>query len=289
MQRIMLFLGTNLAIIVVLGVFMNVILPAFGVQLGNTGFYLVLAFAFGMGGSFISLMLSKWMAKRATGAQVIEKPGNAEEQWLMETVARLAKQANIGMPEVAVFPAPEANAFATGASKNNSLVAVSVGLMRTMNRDEAEAVLAHEISHIANGDMVTMALVQGVLNTFVIFFARIVAQIINNAVARGNDNGQGLGFFSYLAVVMVMEMVFGVLASIIAMWFSRQREYRADAGSASLVGAPKMIAALERLKTGQDSQLDGQLVAFGIKGKRKELFASHPSLDDRIAALLKAA
>jgi heat shock protein HtpX len=288
MQRIMLFLGTNLAIIVVLGVFMNVILPAFGVQLGNTGFYLVLAFVFGMGGSFISLMLSKWMAKRATGAKVIEKPGNAEEQWLMDTVARLAKQANIGMPEVAVFPAPEANAFATGASKNNSLVAVSVGLMRTMNRDEAEAVLAHEISHIANGDMVTMALVQGVLNTFVIFFARIVAQIINNAISRGN-NSQGLGFFSYLAVVMVLEMVFGVLASIIAMWFSRQREYRADAGSASLVGAPKMIAALERLKTGQDSQLEGQLVAFGIKGKRKELFASHPSLDDRIAALRQAA
>jgi heat shock protein HtpX len=288
MQRIMLFLGTNLAIIVVLGVFMNVILPAFGVQLGNTGFYLVLAFVFGMGGSFISLMLSKWMAKRATGAKVIEKPGNAEEKWLMDTVARLAKQANIGMPEVAVFPAPEANAFATGASKNNSLVAVSVGLMRTMNRDEAEAVLAHEISHIANGDMVTMALVQGVLNTFVIFFARIVAQIINNAISRGN-NSQGLGFFSYLAVVMVLEMVFGVLASIIAMWFSRQREYRADAGSASLVGAPKMIAALERLKTGQDSQLEGQLVAFGIKGKRKELFASHPSLDDRIAALRQAA
>jgi heat shock protein HtpX len=233
-------------------------------------------------------MLSKWMAKRATGAKVIEKPGNAEEKWLMDTVARLAKQANIGMPEVAVFPAPEANAFATGASKNNSLVAVSVGLMRTMNRDEAEAVLAHEISHIANGDMVTMALVQGVLNTFVIFFARIVAQIINNAISRGN-NSQGLGFFSYLAVVMVLEMVFGVLASIIAMWFSRQREYRADAGSASLVGAPKMIAALERLKTGQDSQLEGQLVAFGIKGKRKELFASHPSLDDRIAALRQAA
>jgi len=288
MQRIMLFLGTNLAIIVVLGVFMNVILPAFGVQLGNTGAYLVLAFVFGMGGSFISLMLSKWMAKRATGAKVIDKPGNAEEQWLMNTVARLAKQANIGMPEVAVFPAPEANAFATGASKNNSLVAVSVGLIRTMTRDEAEAVLAHEISHIANGDMVTMALVQGVLNTFVIFFARIVAQIINNAIARGN-NSQGLGFFSYFAVVMVLEMVFGVLASIIAMWFSRQREYRADAGSAALVGAPKMVAALERLKTGQDSQLEGQLVAFGIKGKRKELFASHPSLDDRIAALRQTA
>jgi heat shock protein HtpX len=288
MQRIMLFLGTNLAIIVVLGVFMNVVLPAFGVQLGSTGAYLVLAFVFGMGGSFISLLLSKWMAKRATGAKVIERPGNAEEQWLMETVARLAKQTNIGMPEVAVFPAPEANAFATGASKNNSLVAVSVGLMRTMTRDEAEAVLAHEVSHIANGDMVTMALVQGVLNTFVIFFARIVAQIINNAISRGN-NSQGLGFFSYFAVVMVLEMVFGVLASIIAMWFSRQREYRADAGSAGLVGARKMIAALERLKTGQDSQLDGQLVAFGIKGKRKELFASHPSLDDRIAALRQSA
>jgi len=285
MFRIMLFLATNFAIVLVLGVFLNVILPAFGVQLSNTGFYMVLALAFGMGGSFISLMMSKWVAKRATGAQVITQPGSREEQWLMQTVERLARDAGIGMPEVAIYPSPDVNAFATGASKNDSLVAVSVGLLRNMNADEAEAVLAHEVSHIANGDMVTMALVQGVLNTFVIFLARVVAQIINGFVARGSENGQGLGFLSYLAVVFVMEAVFGVIASIIAMWFSRKREFKADAGSAQLVGPNKMIAALQRLKGSQDSQLEGQLVAFGIKGKARELFASHPSLDDRIEAL----
>lgn len=283
-MRMLLFLGTNLAIVVILGVFLNVVLPAFGIQLGNTAGYLVLAFAFGMGGSFISLWMSKWMAKRATGAQVITQPKTREEQWLMDTVARLSREAGIAMPEVAIFPNPEPNAFATGAKKNDSLVAVSAGLMRQMTADEAEAVLAHEISHIANGDMVTMALVQGVLNTFVIFLARVVAQIINSFVARG-ENSQGLGFFSYLAVVMVMEVVFGVLANIIAMWFSRIREYRADAGSARLVGPQKMIAALQRLKASQESQLEGQLVAFGINSKRRELFASHPSLDDRIEAL----
>ncbi|MHA7881306.1 MAG: protease HtpX [Saccharospirillum sp.] len=284
-MRMLLFLGTNFAIVIVLGLFLNVILPAFGIQLGNTAGYLVIAFVFGMGGSFISLWMSKGMAKRATGAQVIEQPRTQEERWLVETVARLAKGANIPMPEVAIYPAPDINAFATGASKNSSLVAVSQGLLRNMSADEAEAVLAHEVAHIANGDMVTMALVQGVLNTFVIFLARVVAQIVNSAVARGNDNGQGLGFIGYFATVMVMEMVFGIIANIIAMWFSRQREYRADAGSASLVGAPKMIAALQRLKGSAEPELDGQLVAFGINGKRKELFASHPSLDDRIEAL----
>lgn len=288
MFRMMLFLGTNLAIVVILGVFLNVILPAFGIQLGNTAGYMVLAFVFGMGGSFISLWMSKWVAKRSTGAQVITQPKSREEQWLVDTVARLAREAGIGMPEVAIFPSPEPNAFATGARKNDSLVAVSAGLMRHMNADEIEAVLAHEISHISNGDMVTMALVQGVLNTFVIFLARVVAQIINSFVARGNDS-QGLGFFSYFAVVMVLEVVFGILASIIAMWFSRIREFRADAGSARLVGPRKMIAALERLKTGQESQLEGQLVAFGIKGKHRQLFASHPSLDDRIEALRRMA
>lgn len=285
MLRIMLFLATNFAIVLVLGVFLNVILPAFGVQLSNTGVYMVLALAFGMGGSFISLMMSKWMAKRVTGAQVITQPKSREEQWLLQTVERLARDAGIGMPEVAVYGSPDVNAFATGASKNDALVAVSAGLLRGMNADEAEAVLAHEVSHIANGDMVTMALVQGVLNTFVIFFARIVAEIINGFIARNNEDGQGLGFFGYMAVVFVMETIFGVVASIVAMWFSRQREFRADAGSAQLVGPNKMIAALQRLKNGQDSQLDGQLVAFGIKGKARELFASHPSLDDRIEAL----
>ncbi|MFG1497020.1 protease HtpX [Saccharospirillum sp. HFRX-1] len=279
MFRTLLFLGTNLAIVLVLGVFLNILLPILGIQAGNTTGLLVIAFVFGMGGSFISLQLSKWMAKRATGAKVIEQPSTDAERWLMTTVERLAKQANIGMPEVAVFPSPDVNAFATGASRDNSMVAVSVGLLRSMNQDEAEAVLAHEISHIANGDMVTMALVQGVLNTFVIFFARLIAQLL---VRGGNNQGS---YLAYFGVTMVLEMVFGVLASIVAMWFSRQREFRADAGSAKLVGAPKMIAALQRLKGSHDSELDGQLVAFGIKGKARELFASHPSLDDRIAAL----
>jgi len=279
MFRTLLFLGTNLAIVLVLGVFLNILLPILGIQAGNTTGLLVIAFVFGMGGSFISLLLSKWMAKRATGAKVIEQPSSDAERWLMGTVERLAKQANIGMPEVAVFPSPDVNAFATGANRDNSMVAVSVGLLRSMDQNEAEAVLAHEISHIANGDMVTMALVQGVLNTFVIFFARVIAQ----ALVRGGNN-QG-SYLAYFGVTMVLEMVFGVLASIVAMWFSRQREFRADAGSAKLVGAPKMIAALQRLKGSHDSELDGQLVAFGIKGKARELFASHPSLDDRIAAL----
>lgn len=284
-MRMLLFLGTNFAIVIVLGLFLNVILPAFGIQLGNTAGYLVIAFVFGMGGSFISLWMSKGMAKRATGAQVIEQPRTKEERWLVETVARLAKGANIPMPEVAIYPAPDINAFATGANKSNSLVAVSQGLLRNMTADEAEAVLAHEVAHIANGDMVTMALVQGVLNTFVIFLARVVAQIVNSAVSRGSSSGQGLGFIGYFATVLVMEMVFGIIANIIAMWFSRKREFRADAGSANLVGAPKMIAALQRLKGSAEPELDGQLVAFGINGKRKELFASHPSLDDRIDAL----
>lgn len=285
MFRMMLFLATNLAILLVLGVFLNVILPMFGIQLGNTTGLLVIALVFGMGGSFISLSMSKWMAKRATGAKVIETPNTPMERWLMQTVQRLANGANIPMPEVAIFPSQSINAFATGASKSNSLVAVSTGLLQQMSQDEQEAVLAHEIAHIANGDMVTMALVQGVLNTFVIFLARIIAQAISSFVSRGNENGQGLGFFAYIAVVFVLEMILGVLASIIAMWFSRQREYRADAGSADLVGAPKMIAALEKLKRSSEPELEGQLVAFGINGKRSEVFASHPSLEKRIAAL----
>lgn len=288
MFRVMLFLGTNLAILVVLGVFLNIILPLFGIQMGNTGGLLVMALAFGMGGSFISLAISKWMAKRSTGAKVIENPTTPQEKWLVATVERLAQKANIPMPEVAIFPSQSINAFATGASKKSSLVAVSTGLMSQMSADEQEAVLAHEIAHIANGDMITMALVQGVLNTFVIFLARIIAQAISAAVARGNDNGQGLGGLAYFGVVMVLEMVLGVLASIVAMWFSRKREYRADEGSAHLVGAPKMIAALERLKQSSEPELDGQLVAFGINGKRSELFASHPSLENRISALQKS-
>lgn len=284
MNRTLLFLATNLGIVVVLGVFLNVLLPLFGIQLGNTSGYLVMAMVFGMGGSFISLAMSKWMAKRATGARVIDNPKTPVERWLMQTVARQAQQAQIPMPEVAIFPSQSINAFATGASKGSSLVAVSQGLLQQMSQDEQEAVLAHEIAHIANGDMVTMALIQGVLNTLVIFFARIIANLISSAISRGQNNG-GLGFFAYMGVVFVLEIVLGILASIIAMWFSRQREYRADAGSAKLVGSAKMIAALERLKRAAEPDLDGELLAFGIHGKRAELFASHPSLDSRIAAL----
>jgi heat shock protein HtpX len=285
MFRTMIFLATNFAIVIVLGVFLNIILPLFGINMSNNGSLLVLALAFGMGGSFISLAMSKWMAKRATRAQVITNPSTPMERWLMQTVSRLAQKANIPMPEVAIFPSQSINAFATGASKNSSLVAVSSGLLAQMNQDEQEAVIAHEIAHIANGDMVTMALVQGVLNTFVIFFARIIAQAISSFVARGNDSSQGLGGLAYFGVVIVLEMVLGVLASIVAMWFSRQREFRADSGSASLVGSAKMIAALEKLKRSSEPELEGQLVAFGINGKRSEMFASHPSLERRIEAL----
>ncbi|MBU2864032.1 protease HtpX [Reinekea marina] len=284
MLRTLLFVGTNIAIVVVLGAFLNIVLPMFGVSLGDTSGLLILCLVFGFGGSFISLMLSKWMAVKATGAKVISQPNSQMERWLVQTVERLSKQSNIPMPEVAIFPSNSINAFATGASKNKSLVAVSTGLLQQMSQDEQEAVIAHEIGHIANGDMVTMALIQGVLNTFVMFFARIIAGAISSFVARGED-GRGLGFIAHIAVVFILEMILGVLASIIQMWFSRQREFRADAASAKLVGAPKMIAALERLKQSAEPELDGQLVAFGIHGKRSEVFASHPSLERRIAAL----
>jgi heat shock protein HtpX len=284
MLRTLLFVGTNIAIVLVLGIFLNIILPIFGVSLGDTSGLLMLCLVFGFGGSFISLLLSKWMAIRSTRAKVITAPNTPMERWLLQTVQRLSQKANIPMPEVAIFPSNSINAFATGASKNKSLVAVSTGLLQHMSQDEQEAVIAHEIGHIANGDMVTMTLIQGVLNTFVMFFARLIAGAISSFVARGEE-GRGLGMFAHIAVVFVLEMILGVLASIIQMWFSRQREYRADAASANLVGAPKMIAALERLKQGAEPELDGQLVAFGIHGKRSEFFASHPSLEKRIAAL----
>jgi heat shock protein HtpX len=284
MRRIGLFLATNFAIVIVLGVFLNIIMPMFGISLGNTSGLLVFCAVFGMGGSFISLQLSRWMAKRSTGAQVITNPSTPMERWLLQTVQQLSQKANIPMPEVAIFQSSSINAFATGASKSKSLVAVSTGMLQQMSQDEQEAVLAHEIAHIANGDMVTMALIQGVLNTFVMFLARIIASAISNFLSRGESNG-GLGGLAYFGVVIVLEMVLGILASIIAMWYSRQREFRADAGSAKLVGAPKMIAALERLKQSSEPELDGQLVAFGINGKRSEMFASHPSLEKRISAL----
>ncbi|MFK8050171.1 MAG: protease HtpX [Halioglobus sp.] len=279
MKRIFLFLATNFAILIVLGVVMAVVFPMLGIEGQSNTALLLISAVFGMGGSFISLAMSKWIAKRSVGAVVIEQPAGAEQAWLLETVKRQATQAGIGMPEVAVYDSPEINAFATGMNKNNALVAVSTGLLRNMTQDEAEAVLGHEVSHVANGDMVTLTLIQGVLNTFVFFFARIAA----SAVSRGSDNRM-----IYFLVVMFFQFVFGILASVIVMWFSRQREFRADEGGASLAGKQKMIAALQRLQGNQqESQLDGQLTAFGISGKQamSALFMSHPPLETRIAAL----
>jgi heat shock protein HtpX len=287
MMRIALFLATNLAVLVLLGIVMTVLQNVFGIQLGNTGGLLVMAAVFGFGGSFISLAMSKWMAKRSTGAQVITQPRNEAEAWLLNTVRRQAEAAGIGMPEVAVYDAPEINAFATGMNRNNALVAVSTGLLRSMQRDEVEAVLAHEVSHVANGDMVTMALIQGVLNTFVIFLARIVGRAID-AWISGNREG-GPSFFYYI-IVFVLDLVFGIFASIIAMWFSRWREFRADSGGANLAGRQKMIAALERLAQSYgQTTLPNEVRAFGISGGvahgLKRLFMSHPPLAERIAAL----
>ena len=289
MKRVMLFIATNLAVILVLSVVMNIVFATTGLRLDNQGGLLVFAAIFGFGGAFISLLMSKWLAKRSVGAYVIESPRNETERWLVETVRRQAQQAGIGMPEVAMYRAPDMNAFATGANKNSALVAVSTGLLENMSRDEVEAVLAHEVSHIANGDMVTMALLQGVINTFVIFIARIIAGAINSALRGNNSQGEGLGGFAYYGIVIVLELVLGFLASFILMWFSRQREFRADAGSARLVGRNKMIAALQRLKLSQESQLDGSLMALGIIDKKSisELLMSHPPLDKRINALQK--
>lgn len=289
MKRIALFVGTNLAVIIVLSVVLNILMAVLGVDFGSYQGLLIFAALFGFGGAFISLLMSKWMAKRSTGAQVITQPRNETERWLVETVKAQARKAGIKMPEVAIYQSPEPNAFATGPSKNDSLVAVSSGLLHAMNKDEVEAVLAHEVSHVANGDMVTLTLIQGVVNTFVIFLARVVAGFINNAL-RGNQQGGGNtigGGFAYYGIVIVLEILFGILASVIVMYFSRQREYRADAGAAKLVGAGKMVSALERLKGGRESQLDSTMAAFGIKGKvaKSELFLSHPPIDKRIAAL----
>lgn len=289
MKRIALLIGTNLAIIVVLSIVLNILMAVFGVDFGSYQGLFVFAALFGFGGAFISLLMSKWMAKRSTGAQVITNPRDETERWLVTTVAQQAQKAGIKMPEVAIYQSPEPNAFATGPSKNDSLVAVSTGLLHAMNKDEVEAVLAHEVSHVANGDMVTLTLIQGVVNTFVIFLARIVASFINNAL-RGNQQSNGNtigGGFAYYGIVIVLEIVFGILASIIVMYFSRQREFRADAGAAKLVGADKMISALQRLNSGRESQLDSTMSAFGIKGKRakSELFLSHPPIEKRIAAL----
>ena len=283
MKRVMLFLATNLAVILVLSVVLNIVYATTGLQPGSLSGLLVMAAVFGFGGSFISLLMSKSMALRSVGGMVIESPRNETEHWLLETVKRQSDQVGIGMPTVAIYDSPDINAFATGAKRDDSLVAVSTGLLHNMTRDEAEAVLAHEVSHIANGDMVTMTLMQGVVNTFVIFLSRFIA----NIVSSNRDEEGGSSVMVYFGVSMVLELVFGFLASFITMWYSRHREFHADAGAANLVGKHKMIAALERLKVSHESQLEGSMMAFGINGKRSmtELLMSHPPLDKRIAAL----
>lgn len=290
MKRIFLFLATNLAIILVLSITLRLIgfegfLDQQGIDL-NLNSLLIFAAVFGFGGSFLSLAMSKWTAKRFTGARVIEQPGNSTEQWLLTTVREQADRAGIGMPEVAIYDAPDVNAFATGMSRNNALVAVSTGLLNAMSQDEAEAVLAHEVTHVANGDMVTLALIQGVVNTFVIFLSRVVGHVVDRVVFK-TERGHGPAFW---ITAIVAELILGILASIIVMWFSRQREFRADAGGANLAGSEKMIAALERLRmTSNQPHLPDQLAAFGISGGIgqgiKRLFMSHPPLEERIAIL----
>ena len=285
MKRVFLLIVTNLAVMLVLSLVANLLgvdryLTANGLNLGALlGFSAV----FGFGGAFISLLMSKTMAKSSVGAQVITTPSTTTEYWLVDTVGRLSKAAGLAMPEVAIYEG-EANAFATGATKNNSLVAISTGLLQSMTKEEAEAVLAHEISHIANGDMVTLTLIQGVVNTFVFFVSRVVGSIVDGMLRRGSDSsGPGIG---YTITVMVSQMVFGVLASVIVAWFSRKREFRADAGSAKLEGSPRnMIAALQRLGGLNPEPLPSGLATSGIAGSMSSLFASHPSIEDRIAAL----
>ena len=289
LKRVLLFVATNLAVILVLSVVLRLlgvdrILDESGAGI-NYEALLVFSAVLGFGGSFISLAISKWMAKFSTGARVITSPSGSTEAWLVSTVQRLANQAGIGMPEVAIYDAPDMNAFATGARRNSALVAVSTGLLRGMSKDEVEAVLAHEVSHIANGDMVTLTLVQGVLNTFVIFLSRIIGHIVDRVILK-NEHGYGIG---YLVAVIASQLLLGILASFIVMWVSRQREFRADAGSARLNGRQPMINALARLERGQPAQLPESLEAFGISGGRRTGFArllmSHPPIPERIEAL----
>jgi heat shock protein HtpX len=288
MKRIVLFLATNLAIVLVLSISMRLlgVEPYLNEQGLNLNALLVFAGVMGFGGAFISLAISKWSAKTAVGARVIDAPRTPTERWLVETVKRQAQAAGIGMPEVAIYDAPEVNAFATGMNKNNALVAVSSGLLQAMDKAEAEAVLAHEVSHIANGDMVTLALIQGVVNTFVLFLSRVIGHTVDRVIFR-NERGHGPAFW---VSMIVAELVLGILASIIVMWFSRQREFRADAGGARLAGREKMIAALEKLglAAGQPP-LPDKMAAFGIAGAQgigiKRLFMTHPPLAERIAVL----
>ncbi len=288
MKRIFLFLVTNLAVLALLSVVIFIIEQVFGVRLGQGGLggLLVFAAVFGFGGALISLALSKWTAKRLMGVRVIDAPQSDVERWLVATVKRLADQAQIGMPEVGIFEAQEMNAFATGARRNAALVAVSSGLLRSMSRAQIEAVLGHEISHVANGDMVTLALLQGVLNTFVIFLARIIGGIVDRALFKNERQESGIGFF---LTTMVAQIVLGILASMIVSWYSRRREFRADRGGANLAGTGAMISALEVLKRSQGQPMPPQMQAFGINtgggGGFMRLFMSHPPLDERIAAL----
>ncbi|AUX60515.1 protease HtpX [Simonsiella muelleri] len=279
MKRVFLYLVTNLAVLLVI----SIILSILGLnRTHGMGSMLASAAVVGFTGSIVSLLLSKYMAKQSVGAQVITQPQSEVEQWLLDTVAHQARQWNLNMPEVAIYDSPELNAFATGATKNSSLIAVSTGLLHGMTRDEVEAVLAHEMAHVGNGDMVTLTLIQGVVNTFVVFLARLIASLVssnNNNESSSNNTG------TYFIVNMILQMLFGFLASIVVYYFSRQREYRADAGAAKLVGAPKMIAALQRLK-GHGSMLPADMSAMGIASEEKDsLMSTHPSLDNRIARL----
>ena len=293
MMRILLFLATNAAVLVLISVVFQVlgiegILAENGVDL-NLQALLVMSAVIGFGGSFISLAMSKFMAKHSMGVQLIERPANRTEQWLVDTVQRQARQAGIGMPEVGIFNAPEPNAFATGMSRNNALVAVSTGLLQNMNSDEVEAVLGHEVTHVANGDMVTMGLIQGVVNTFVIFLSRVVGHVVDRVVFK-TERGYGPAYF---ITSIVAQIFLSILASMIVMWFSRRREFRADAGGASLAGRGKMIGALQALQRAHEPHdLPGEFAAFGISGGigsgMKRLFMSHPPLEERIAALQAA-
>ena len=293
MKRIFLFVMTNVAVLAVISIVLFALSAFFGVNTSgynqqgqlDYGSLLILSAVIGFAGSFISLAMSKWMAKRSMNVQIIEQPKNSREAWLLQTVQRQARQAGIDMPEVGIFPSPAPNAFATGARKNSALVAVSEGLLQNMTQDEVEAVLGHEVAHVANGDMVTLTLVQGVVNTFVIFLSRIAGHFVDRVVFK-SDRGQGAGYF---ISVLVFQVLFGFLASAIVCWFSRQREFRADAGGAELAGRGKMVAALQRLQGAQPAQMPEQMAAFGINmsagsGMRR-LFMTHPPLEERIAAL----
>ena len=293
MQRIFLFLLTNIAIMVILSITLRILgveslLAQNGSDL-NLNALVIFSGIFGFGGAFISLAISKWMAKRMTGAKVIENPSNNVEKWLLETVKKQSKIVGIKMPEVAIFPSPQMNAFATGASKNKALVAVSQGLLDSMSQGEIEAVVGHEISHVANGDMVTLTLIQGVVNTFVIFFSRVIGHVVDRVILK-NQRGHGIGYF---VTTIFAQIVLSILASVIVMYFSRKREYVADTGGADLAGHQNMINALKRLGQKEPEALPEQLAAFGIGEKPKtgwrELWSSHPPLEDRIKALEKRA